>query len=323
MATKIKKSHLEEFKKLIDQSQKIAISAHVNPDGDALGSSLALRRSLEKYKKDVDVIKLDEVDDYLSFLPELENYKNMDLEKDYDLFIILDCSEFDRIGKAYQVCEKTPKTVVLDHHVGGKISTDLDMIYSDSPATCQLVYQIIKELDLPMDETIAYLLYTGICTDTNRFMYSNVSSLTMEIAGELLDLGADFQDIYRNLYQNKKISRLKFETDALSRVSFMEDIAYVAIDQATCDKFGVQIGDAEPIVNMLRDLETIEVACILKEYGPKEYKVSLRSKDRVDVSEIARKNGGGGHIRAAGFTIEAETFEEAGEKILEILKSIK
>lgn len=319
---RISQEKINSFKKLLDASQKILISAHVNPDGDALGSSLSLRRSLEKYGKEVEVIKLSEVDEYLKFLPELENYKEVK-EEDFDLFIVLDCSEFDRIDYAYEILKKTPKTIVIDHHVGGKISCDLNIIETKSPATCELVFEIIEKLKLPMDQTIASLIYTGLVTDTGRFMYENVSEMTFEAAGKLLSYGADYQYIYRNLYQNKKKSKMKFETEILSKVSFFKDIAYVGIRQIDCQKYGVQMGDAESIVNMLRDLKEVEVGCILKEYDVNDYRVSLRSKEKVDVSEIARNNGGGGHIKASGFSIKKNSFEEAQKAVLEILKEIK
>lgn len=319
---RISQEKIDLFKKMLDESQKILISAHVNPDGDALGSSLSLRRSLELYGKDVQVIKISEVDDYLKFLPDLDYYQEVE-DGDYDLFIVLDCSELDRIGKAMDIFQKTPKSIVVDHHVGGKISCDLNIIESKSPATCELIFEIIERLDLPMDETIAYLLYTGLVTDTGRFMYDNVSKETFDAAGKLIDYGADLQDIYKNLYQNKEKSKMRFETEILSRVKFFDNKAYVGIREADCQKFGVQIGDSESIVNMLRDLKGVELACILKEYGPEEYKVSLRSKDYIDVSQIARDNGGGGHIRASGFTIVEDTFEKAEQKLLTILEGTK
>lgn len=321
MMNRIGQEKIDLFKKMIDESQKILISAHVNPDGDALGSSLSLRRSLEKYGKDAKVIKISEVDDYLKFLPELNSYEEVE-EEDFDLFIVLDCSEFDRIGDAYKILKKTPKTIVVDHHVGGKISCDLNIIETKSPATCELIFEIIERTGLPMDEKIAYLLYTGLVTDTGRFMYENVSPQTFNAAGKLLDYGVDFQDIYKNLYQNKEKSKMKFENEILSRVDFFDNKAYVGIEEKICKKYGVQIGDSESIVNMLRDLKGVEVACILKEYGPNDFRVSLRSKEYVDVSEIARNNGGGGHIRASGFSIKKDNFKEAEQVILNILKDI-
>lgn len=316
---KISQKELEKFKNFIDEANAIAISAHINPDGDALGSALGLRKSLELYGKKSEVIKISEVDDYLKFLPQLENYKEPS-QKEYDLFIIVDCSEFDRIDKAIEICKKSKKVLVIDHHEGGSIKTDLNIIHSDSPASCELVYEIIKRLNLPMDKEIATLLYAGLVTDTNRFLYSNISELTFYTAADLYKIGADFEMIYKNLYQNKEISKLQFENHLLNKVEFKKPYALVGVSQKTCHDFGVQIGDSESVVNMLRDLNGIEVACLVKEYGENEYKISLRSKDYLDVSEIARNNGGGGHIRASGFTINTDSMDKALNIMRKILE---
>ncbi|MDU5914146.1 MAG: bifunctional oligoribonuclease/PAP phosphatase NrnA [Anaerococcus vaginalis] len=316
---KISQKELEKFKNFIDKANSIAISAHINPDGDALGSALGLRKSLELYGKKADVIKISQVDDYLKFLPQIENYKEPS-QKEYDLFIIVDCSEFDRIDKAIEICKNSKNVLVIDHHKGGSIKTDLNIIHSDSPASCELVYEIIKRLNLPMDKEIATLLYAGLVTDTNRFLYSNISELTFYTAADLYKIGADFEMIYKNLYQNKEISKLQFENHLLNKVEFKKPYALVGVNQKTCKDFGVQMGDSESVVNMLRDLKGIEVACLVKEYGENEYKISLRSKDYLDVSEIARNNGGGGHIRASGFTLNADSMDEALNKMRKILE---
>ena len=316
---KISQKELEKFKNFIDKANSIAISAHINPDGDALGSALGLRKSLELYGKKADVIKISQVDDYLKFLPQIENYKDPS-QKSYDLFIIVDCSEFDRIDKAIEICKNSKNVLVIDHHKGGSIKTDLNIIHSDSPASCELVYEIIKRLNLPMDKEIATLLYAGLVTDTGRFLYANISELTFYTAAELYKIGADFEMIYKNLYQNKEISKLQFENYLLNKVEFKKPYALVGVSQKTCVDFGVQMGDSESVVNMLRDLKGIEVACLVKEYGENEYKISLRSKDYLDVSEIARNNGGGGHIRASGFTLNADSMDEALNKMRKILE---
>lgn len=316
---KISQKELEKFKNFIDKANTIAISAHINPDGDALGSALGLRKSLELYGKKADVIKISQVDDYLKFLPQLENYKDPS-EKEYDLFIIVDCSEFDRIDKAIEICKNSKNVLVIDHHKGGSIKTDLNIIHSDSPASCELVYEIIKRLNLPMDKEIATLLYAGLVTDTGRFLYSNISELTFYTAADLYKIGADFEMIYKNLYQNKEISKLQFENYLLNKVEFKKPYALVGVSQKTCVDFGVQMGDSESVVNMLRDLKGIEVACLVKEYGENEYKISLRSKDYLDVSEIARNNGGGGHIRASGFTINTDSMDKALNIMRKILE---
>lgn len=316
---KISQKELENLKKFIDEADTIAISAHINPDGDALGSALGLRKSLELYGKKSDVIKISEVDDYLKFLPQIDFYKNPS-KKEYDLFIIVDCSEFDRIDKAIEICKKSKKVLVIDHHEGGSIKTDLNIIHSDSPASCELVYEIIKRLKLPIDKEIATLLYAGLITDTGRFLYSNISELTFYTAADLYKIGADFEMIYKNLYQNKEISKLQFENHLLNKVEFKKPYALVGVSQKTCKDFGVQMGDSESVVNMLRDLKGIEVACLVKEYGENEFKISLRSKDYLDVSKIARDNGGGGHIRASGFTINTDSMDKALNIMRKILE---
>lgn len=316
---KISQKELEKFKNFIDKANTIAISAHINPDGDALGSALGLRKSIELYGKKAEVIKISQVDDYLKFLPQLENYKEPS-EKEYDLFIIVDCSEFDRIDKAIEICKRSKNVLVIDHHEGGSIKTDLNIIHSDSPASCELVYEIIKRLKLPIDKEIATLLYAGLVTDTNRFLYSNISELTFYTAADLYKIGADFEMIYKNLYQNKEISKLQFENHLLNKVEFKKPYALVGVSQKLCQEFGVQMGDSESVVNMLRDLKGIEVACLVKEYGENEYKISLRSKDYLDVSEIARNNGGGGHVRASGFTINTDSMDKALNIMRKILE---
>ena len=317
---KISKEHLDKFIKMVDEADTIAIASHVNPDGDNLGSSLGLRRSLELYGKDVEVIAIDPIDDYLKFLPELDQYKEATREK-YDLFIIVDCSEFDRIGHATEIAKRSDKTIVMDHHVGGKINCDLNMIYDTSPATCEIVYEVIDRLDLPMDKTIGTLLFTGLCTDTGRFMYSNVSEYTFRVAGKLISSGIDYEYIYRNLYQSQPVSVMKFHNEIISKTEFFDKKAFAIASKAQVEKYGVQMGDAESIVNKLRDLKEVNVSMIVKEYDDGEYKVSMRSKT-ADVSAVARANGGGGHIKASGYSIFDESLEAACQKALAVLKEI-
>ena len=317
---KISSEKLEELKTLIDQAQTIAIASHVNPDGDNLGSTLGLARALRNYGKNCDVLGHDTIDDYLKFLPDLEYYKN-DWKDSYDLFLILDCSEFDRIGPAVDTARKSKKTAVVDHHVGGGIKTDLNIIVEDSPATCQLIYEIIDSLGLPLDNVTASLLFTGLVTDTGRFLYSNVTEDTLKIAGKLITNGADSEYIYRNLYQSKPIKVMQFENEMIANATFFDSKVFAIASKDLVAKHQVQMGDAENVVNQLRDLSSIDVSMIIKEYDNNEYKVSLRSKD-VDVSKTARENGGGGHIRASGFSIFADSLEQASQKALEILKGI-
>ena len=258
---KISNGNLEKLKSLIDDADTIGIVSHVNPDGDNLGSSLAFARILRNYGKKTQVIGHDKIDDYLKFLPDLDYYTK-DYEDSYDLLLILDASEMDRIGDAIPVAKRSRKTAVIDHHLGGKIESDLNIIHPDSPATCELIYEIASRLELPIDKTSATLLYTGIVTDTGRFLYSNTSKDTLEIAGHLLELGADKDYIYTKLYQNKPIKVLQFETYLISKAEFMTDRVFAVSSIDSVSKFDVQMGDCEHVVSILRDLEGIEISML-------------------------------------------------------------
>lgn len=316
----ISNENIEKLKNLIDEAETIGVVSHVNPDGDNLGSSLGFARALRNYGKDTEVVGHDTIDNYLKFLPDLEFYEN-NYKDSYDLLLILDASEIDRIGEAQPVASNSTKTAVIDHHLGGKITSDLNIIHPEAPATCQLIYEIIQRIGMPLDEKTANLLFTGIVTDTGRFMYYDTNRETFEIAGKLLDAGADKENIYSALYQNKPIDVLKFETDLIANAEFMGDRVFALASIDKVDEYGVQMGDSEHIVNILRDLEGISISMLVKEYGNGEYKVSMRSKD-IDISKTARENGGGGHANASGFSIFDDSLESAAAKARVILQNI-
>ena len=316
----ISNENIEKLKNLIDGANTIGVVSHVNPDGDNLGSSLGFARALRNYGKDTEVVGHDTIDNYLKFLPDLEFYEN-NYKDSYDLLLILDASEIDRIGDAQPLASNSKKTAVIDHHLGGKITSDLNIIHPEAPATCQLIYEIIQRIGLPLDEKTANLLFTGIVTDTGRFMYYDTNRETFEIAGKLLDAGADKENIYSALYQNKPIDVLKFETDLIANAEFMGDRVFALASIDKVDEYGVQMGDSEHIVNILRDLEGISISMLVKEYGNGEYKVSMRSKG-IDISKTARENGGGGHANASGFSIFDDSLESAAAKARVILQNI-
>lgn len=316
----ISNENIEKLKNLIDDADTIGVVSHVNPDGDNLGSSLGFARALRNYGKDTEVVGHDTIDNYLKFLPDLEFYEN-NYKDSYDLLLILDASEIERIGDAQSVAVNSKKTAVIDHHLGGKITSDLNIIHPEAPATCQLIYEIIQRIGMPLDEKTANLLFTGIVTDTGRFMYYDTNRETFEIAGKLLDAGADKENIYSALYQNKPIDVLKFETDLIANAEFMGDRVFALASIDKVDEYGVQMGDSEHIVNILRDLEGISISMLVKEYGNGEYKVSMRSKG-IDISKTARENGGGGHANASGFSIFDDSLESAAAKARVILQNI-
>ena len=316
---------MERAVELINKYDNIYICSHVQPDGDNIGSTLALYMAINKKKDNVKVIKADEIpSDYL-FLPNIQVFKEYSVDEPVDLFISLDSSDIERLGPGRELLKKAKKIINIDHHVTNNGFGDVNIVLPSAGATGEIVYKFIKHMDVEIDKDIATCLYTAISTDTGRFMYSNTTYETHLIASDLLKIGIDINSINIQLYQNRSIERTKLFLDALNNMEFHLDsrIGIAVVTQDMLSRNKAKLEDSEGVVSFIRDTATIEVACLLKEMSEKEVKVSLRSKQLVDVSRIALKFGGGGHIRAAGCTI-FDTIDNAKKAILEeILKNFR
>lgn len=309
----------------INEYDNIFICSHVQPDGDNIGSTLALYMAIKKKKENVKVVKTDEIpSDYL-FLPNIQVFKEYSLDEQVDLFISLDSSDVERLGPGKELLKKAKKIINIDHHVTNNGFGDINIVLPSASATGEIVYKFIKHMNAEIDKDIATCLYTAISTDTGRFMYSNTTYETHLIASELLKTGIDINNINIHLYQNRSMERTKLFLEAINNMDFHLDgkIGIAVVTQDMLSRNNAKLEDSEGIVSFIRDTSTIEVACLLKEISEKEIKVSLRSKQHVDVSKIALNFGGGGHIRAAGCTIY-DTIDNAKKVVLdEILKCFR
>lgn len=309
----------------INEYDNIFICSHVQPDGDNIGSTLALYMAIKKKKENVKVVKTDEIpSDYL-FLPNIQVFKEYSLDEQVDLFISLDSSDVERLGPGKELLKKAKKIINIDHHVTNNGFGDINIVLPSASATGEIVYKFIKHMNAEIDKDIATCLYTAISTDTGRFMYSNTTYETHLIASELLKTGIDINNINIHLYQNRSMERTKLFLEAINNMDFHLDgkVGIAVVTQDMLSRNNAKLEDSEGIVSFIRDTSTIEVACLLKEISEKEIKVSLRSKQHVDVSKIALNFGGGGHIRAAGCTIY-DTIDNAKKVVLdEILKCFR
>lgn len=309
----------------INEYDNIFICSHVQPDGDNIGSTLALYMAIKKKKENVKVVKTDEIpSDYL-FLPNIQVFKEYSLDEQVDLFISLDSSDVERLGPGKELLKKAKKIINIDHHVTNNGFGDINIVLPSASATGEIVYKFIKHMNGEIDKDIATCLYTAISTDTGRFMYSNTTYETHLIASELLKTGIDINNINIHLYQNRSMERTKLFLEAINNMDFHLDgkVGIAVVTQDMLSRNNAKLEDSEGIVSFIRDTSTIEVACLLKEISEKEIKVSLRSKQHVDVSKIALNFGGGGHIRAAGCTIY-DTIDNAKKVVLdEILKCFR
>lgn len=299
------KTYMSQAIDIIKNSKKIYIASHIQPDGDNIGSTLALGMALKKMDKDVSLIKVDHIPkDYL-FLPNIELIKEYDITENVDTFIALDSSDMDRLGVGKHFALKANNIINIDHHISNTNFGHINIVSPTSAATGELVYKLINEIGIDMDKDIATCLYTAISTDTGSFMYSNTTYITHLIASKLLQKGIDIERININLYQSRSLERTKLFINCLNSLELFMDnkIGMVAVTQQMLKENNASMEDTEGVVSFIRDIDSVEVAVLLKEMKYDEIKISLRSKKTVDVSKICTKFNGGGHKKAAGCTI--------------------
>ena len=289
---------------LCESAQSIAISGHVRPDGDCVGSTLGLYNYITKKYPDKKVaLYLEEPSGIFSYLKGFDEIRTKTDDETYDLFFVLDAGDTDRLGDNAVYFSTAKDTVCIDHHISNTGFARHDYIVPEASSTSELIYTLIDE-DM-VDRDIAVCIYTGIIHDTGVFQYSNTSKSTMEIGGKLMSYGFDFSKIidetfYEKTYvQNQILGRALLES-----IVFMDGRCIAsAVDRKTMDFYGAASKDLEGVVSQLRYTAGVDCAIFMYETGPLEYKVSMRSNGVVDVAAIAKTMGGGGHVRAAGFSM--------------------
>lgn len=299
---------------LIKDADNILIVTHISPDGDAIGSSLGLLNGLKLINKNVDLIIDDCVPKDFMFLSNAELIK-MTCSGDYDLAIAVDVSDERRMGSCLNLYKKAKTKISIDHHASNTMFADINLIDKNAAATCELVYQTLKLLDIDFDKNISTCLLCGIITDSGRFMFPNTTSITHEIAGDLLNNGAEMAEINENLFEKRSLSQIKLLSKALQnlRIEAEGKIAYMYVTYDMINECKADENETEGFVNYAKQIDGCEIGILFKEQE-NAVKVSYRSK-RVNVNKIASLFGGGGHILASGCTIE-DTMENAISKVL-------
>lgn len=304
------------FKDYIKQSQNIALISHINPDADNLGSLTALAESLRQLGKNVSPICIDKIPYNLEFLHGIDKLTK-DWNKDFDLLISLDASSMDRFGSAQDIVKKAKKKINIDHHKTNNLDFDLNIVKADYSSTGEVLYEIIKENNLPLNKDIAESIYTAISGDTGSFKYDNVKPQTFKIAAELSEMNIDRNKITNNLYSKNSLEKIKILSLVLKRLTIDKDrkFAYSYILEEDMKALNAAEADIEGAVEFIRDIDQVEVSMILKEHLT-GFKASLRSKSNKDVSVLAQKFDGGGHEKAAGFSIYEKNLDKAIEEII-------
>lgn len=304
---------------MIDDALSIAICSHIRPDGDAIGSLVALGLWLEGRNKKVVMLKNDDVPEYLKrLIPGTQEMRSPLSDEVFDLFITLDASSVDRIGRLESNFQQTASTISFDHHKTHTGFASLNIVEEQLSSTCELVYQFIHANHAPMDVEIATALFVGLITDSGRFLYENTTSNSHRMAADLLDIGVDHRTIYRELFQMQPFNAFMLNHKIVDQAIIDKDKGYVIsfVTQELLDQYDVTLDELENTVNIFRDLEGIELSCFIKQEKDDTYKISLRSVEYVDVSAIAFDFEGGGHYYAAGFSMQEESLED----VIRILK---
>lgn len=307
---------LDEILKEIRIAEKIVIMTHENPDGDAVGSSMGLKLMLEKLGKTADVI-IPEFSRLFSFLPNIEEVKTDSEVKKYDLAIGVDCADLKRlVGKEH--FENAKKTIVIDHHGSNQMYGDLNYVNPVSPACCEVLAGIAEYFEIDITKDIGTCLMTGIITDTGGFRHPGINPETFEFTAELIRKGVNIPEIYKRTLRTKTRANYELTKRIMSRMEILEDgkVCFTYMTNADEQEIGTEPGDHEGLVDIGRDIEGVEVSVFIRQKdGEDLYKVSMRSGDKINVSDVCLMFGGGGHMRAAGALVQGNV-EQVKEKIM-------
>ncbi len=314
---------------IIRQNKSFLIVCHVNPEGDAIGSILALALGLKKLgKKDVSLLSRDGVTETLKFLPSAKLIKQTPPKKEVDVLCLVDCNTLERTGFKEL---KAKQTVIIDHHIlpddadkselYGKLAANI--IDPEAAAAGILIYKLLSALKISIDKNIAANLYTAILGDTGGFRYSNVSPESLKIASHLVEAGARPWDIAKALYENVPYKTLELLGLSLSTLGTDGAAAWMSTTANMFKKTGTSAEDTEDFVEFPRKIKGIEAAAFFREDSSGLIKISLRSKGRVNVEKIAKSFGGGGHAAAAGCRIKGTLQEVQGKVLTAVRKAIK
>lgn len=314
---------LDEILKEINKAQNIVILTHESPDGDAVGSSLALKLAIEKLDKNVDVI-IPEYSRLFNFLPAANEIKKESEIKNYDLAISVDCANLKRLAKR-EYFEQAKKTIVVDHHGSNNMYGDLNYVNPVSPACCEVLAGMIEYFEINIDKSIGTCIMAGIITDTGGFRHAGINPETFEFTAELIRKGVNIPDIYKRTLRTKTRANFELTKRVMSRMELLEDgkITFTYITSEDEKETGAEPGDHEGLVDIGMDIEGVEVSIFIRQKEEENaYKISMRSGDNVNVSDICLMFGGGGHQRAAGALIQGNV-EQVREKILkEVRKAL-
>lgn len=306
--------------KAINASEKILILTHESPDGDAIGSAMAVYNLLITMNKEVDVV-IPEIPPTFIYLNHIDKVLTSSNKK-YDLCIVVDCATKNRIANNNNEFENCKQSIVIDHHISNDKYGNFNYVEGNTSSCCQVLYYLFKDWNVNFNKDIGEALITGCLTDTNGFRNNDVNSATFLMAAELYDMGIDIYRMYYLAISKKSMAQYLLMKMTLDHIELYADgkIAFSYISHEDMENVSAKQGDHEGLVDLGRNIDGVEVSIFVREDDV--YRISLRSNGLVNVNEIAKKFGGGGHKMAAGIKLSGNFKETKEEIINEIIKEL-
>lgn len=310
---------IESILPVLQQSKQIAVFTHIQPDGDAIGSCLALASVLYDMGISVDLYCQDEVPASLHFLQGIEHFQNKyNGDRQYDLSVAIDCSDEERMGLFSDIYPAGAHTINIDHHISNTLYAKTNLVDPRAAATGEIVYKLVRAFTNRIDKYVAEALYTAISTDTGGFRFRNTTAQSYRIAADLVECGIDVEKITTLLYKTNRLERVRLLERALSSLTLYDNnrIAIITITQDDLLATGATESEIENIVNYAKDITGVELGILIKEMTDGTVRSSFRSKGEIDVSKLAGQFNGGGHKAAAGASLDMNV-EQAKASIIE------
>ncbi len=306
-----------EIYSILDKSRNVVISAHVNPDGDAVGAVMAFALVVEEIGGNP-IVLLDKYSEKYNFI----NGRQFIFDGSYDdiepdVFVSVDCGEKERLGAAAAVFDRANTTFNIDHHISNENFAQNNIVYPDASSSSEVVFEIIKNFSI-ISKDIAAAVYTGIVTDTFGFKHKSTSPKTLDIAARLVETGIPFSEIQQKVLYERSINEVKAFSKALDNFKVDGNIAYTFLTFEEMEKCGVGSGDLDGIVEYILNIDGIDVSAFLYEKDKNKFKISLRAKE-ANVNAVAKAFGGGGHILASGASFDG-ALDEALQAVLSEIK---
>jgi bifunctional oligoribonuclease and PAP phosphatase NrnA len=300
----------------IKTADRILVTAHTDPDGDAVGSLLAMGLALERLGKQTTLYNESPIPAVYQFLPAVGRIdRHLDAAADFDAAVVLDCGDLSRVGSAADTVKRVRSVINIDHHASNPAFGAHCLIDARACATAEIVYRLIRALEIPLDRDIATCIYTGILTDTGSFRFSNTNASAFAICREMVEAGVDPFEVAQHVFGSYSLGRIKLLNLALNSIEISPNgkLSLMTVTRGMLEETRTQQEDVDGLINYARRIEDVRVAALIQEQvngraaanGRVRLHVSLRSDGSVDVAAIAGTFGGGGHRSAAGFQIES------------------